>query len=151
MDVHLSPRRLLTQRNVLASFLRLLALVAEVPLSQDPLVPLCPGRLQAPTRPRPMGPDRAEVDRRADDLDVGERELGALGEDDAVRDDKGAAVIVEPVAVAALLVGVEVDAAELSVRPSETNVRGRGAIHATGLRRGEGGGGPKKGRPSVPG
>ena len=53
------------------------------------------------------------VDRRAHDLHVVERELRALGDDLAVHGDERAAVVVEAVAVAALLVRVEVDAAGL--------------------------------------
>lgn len=53
------------------------------------------------------------MDSGGDDLDVVERKLRALGDDAAVEGDEGAAVVVEAVAVAALLVRVQVQAAGL--------------------------------------
>lgn len=53
------------------------------------------------------------MDSGGDDLDVVERELRALGDDAAVEGDEGAAIVVEAVAVAALLVSVQVQAAGL--------------------------------------
>lgn len=53
-----------------------------------------------------MCSDALQVDRGRDDFDVVEGELGALGDDLAVEGDEGAAVVVQAVAVTALLVGV---------------------------------------------
>ena len=50
-----------------------------------------------------------DVDRRSDNLDVLKGELRALRNDTAVDDDHSAAVIVKSVAVATLLIGVQVD------------------------------------------
>ncbi|KAI3479823.1 hypothetical protein L1887_58119 [Cichorium endivia] len=57
-----------------------------------------------------------QIHRRRDDLHIVERELRALRDDDAVDRDERAAIVVEPVAVAALLVGVQIDAAQLERR-----------------------------------
>lgn len=51
------------------------------------------------------------VDRGNDDFYVVEGKLGALSNDVAVQSDEGAAVVVESITVAALLVRVEVDPA----------------------------------------
>jgi hypothetical protein len=60
-----------------------------------------------------------DVDSGGNDLDVVERELRALSDDLAIEADEGAAVIVETVAVASLLVGVEVDTTGLDGEGSE--------------------------------
>ena len=57
-----------------------------------------------------------DVDRRGHDLDVVQAELRALRDDLAVQRDHRAAVVVQAIAVAALLVRVQVDAAELQGR-----------------------------------
>lgn len=54
-----------------------------------------------------------DVHSGGDDLDVVERELRALSDDLAVEADERAAVVVETVAVASLLVRVEVDTTSL--------------------------------------
>lgn len=60
-----------------------------------------------------MGAYSVQVDGGGDDFNVAEGELGALSDDDSVDGDEGGAVVVESVAVAALLVRVEVDPADL--------------------------------------
>jgi len=60
-------------------------------------------------------PDALQVDRGGDNFNVVQGELGALGDDLAVEGDERAAVVVESVAIAALLVGVEVETAGLRV------------------------------------
>ena len=58
--------------------------------------------------------DFLNVYSRGDDLDVVQRELRALRYDFAVQADESAAVVVQPVTVAALLIRVEVDSTSLS-------------------------------------
>lgn len=65
-----------------------------------------------------MRSDLLDVNGGNDDFYVVEGELGALGDDVAVQSDEGAAVVVESVAVAALLVGVEVDTTGLYAKGS---------------------------------
>lgn len=85
----------------------------QCPLNLDTLVALRGRSLHAA---RARGAVRAHilyVDRRSDDLNVLERELRALCDDVPICRDQRAAVVVKPVAVAALLVRVKVDAADL--------------------------------------
>jgi hypothetical protein len=63
-----------------------------------------------------VGVHGANVDRGGDDLDLVERELGAARENLAVQHDHARPVVVEALAVAPLLVGVEVQAAALHRR-----------------------------------
>jgi hypothetical protein len=79
----------------------------------DAVITLRRGGLHATAALRAVGTHVLDVDRRRDDLDVREGELRALRDDASVKRDHGAAVIVQPVAVAALLVRVEVHAAQL--------------------------------------
>ena len=77
------------------------------------MIALRASRLVAAAACRAVRADVLDVDCRGDYFDVLERELGALGDDAAVDDDEGAAVVVEAISVAPLLVRVEVYASKL--------------------------------------
>jgi hypothetical protein len=90
---------------------------AQSSLDLDPLVTLGFGSLKAPAAPRTMRANVLNVNCRRDDFHVGERELGTLSDDLAIDEDKGTAIVIEPVSVTALLVRVEIDASELHESP----------------------------------
>jgi hypothetical protein len=79
----------------------------------DTVVALGAGSLHATTALSAVCAYILDVDCRGDDLDVREGELRALSDDTPVKRDHRAAVVVQPVAVAAALVRVEVHPAEL--------------------------------------
>ena len=79
----------------------------------DAVVALRAGGLHAAAAPRAVRTHVLDIDRRGDDLNIREGELRALCDDTPVERDHRAAIIVQPVAVAALLVRVEVHAAQL--------------------------------------
>lgn len=54
-----------------------------------------------------------EIDGGCDDLDIGQGELRALSEDDAIESNHTGTIVVETITVASLLIGVEVDTTEL--------------------------------------
>ena len=83
-------------------------------LGTDALISLGLDGLHPPATLRPMSADGFEVQCGRDDLDVGQGELRALSDDLAVEGDQGGSIIVQPVSVASLLIGVEVDTSELS-------------------------------------
>ena len=92
-------------------------LLAEAGISPEALErDLIPGGLHAATADGAVGADPLQVDGGADDFDVVERELGTLRDHLTVQGDEGAAVVVQPVAVATLLVRVEVQPARLERR-----------------------------------
>lgn len=55
-----------------------------------------------------------EVDSSSNDFNIGKRELRALRKDDAVQCNHTGAIVVEAIAIAALLIRVEVNATELA-------------------------------------
>jgi hypothetical protein len=61
-----------------------------------------------------MRPYRLQVERGGHDFDIVQRELASLSHDLSVKGDKRSAIVVKPISVATLLIGIEVDAAELS-------------------------------------
>lgn len=92
---------------------------AQRQLDLDALVGLSLGSLHRARAGTSVRAHIFEVYRGGDHFDVIERELRALADNVAVDDDQGTAVVIEAVAVTALLVGVEVDAAELVATDSE--------------------------------
>lgn len=80
----------------------------------DPLVTFRRCRLHASATNRPVGTNVFKVNGGCHDLDVVEGELGALCNNFPVHSNHGAAVVVQAVAVAALLVRVQVDSSELT-------------------------------------
>lgn len=66
-----------------------LSLVPDGKVDLDPLVLLSLGGLHAPARLGSVCSDSIQINGGGDDLDVSERELGALGEDDSVENDHG--------------------------------------------------------------
>lgn len=91
---------------------------AEAVLATDALETLGLSSLDTSRAPPTMSADFLNVDRGRDDLDVVERELRALRHDLAVDRDERAAVVVESITIASLLVCVEVYSSGL-----ERNVR----------------------------
>ena len=79
----------------------------------DAVVALRAGSLHASAAPRAVRTYVLDVDCRGDNLHVCEGELRTLRNDASVERYHRAAVIVQPVAVASLLIRVEVHAAEL--------------------------------------
>lgn len=79
--------------------------------------------------------DIIEIQRTSNDLHVIQGELTSLSDDAAIEGDQGAAIIVESIAIAALLIGIEVDATQLersfldelysSIELSQLVMRGR--------------------------
>lgn len=82
----------------------------------DAVVPLGAGGLHAPAADRSVRTDILKVNSRRNYLDVVQRELRSLGNDLAVDGYHCTAVVVEPIAVTALLVRVKVDTSELCRR-----------------------------------
>lgn len=78
-------------------------------------VPLSGGSLHTSTADCTVCTNVFEVDGRCYYFDVVQRELRTLSDDFAVNDDESTAVVVEAIAVATLLVRVEIDASELEV------------------------------------
>jgi hypothetical protein len=93
----------------------------------DAVVALRTGRLHATTALRAVRTHILDVDRSGDDLYVREGELRALSDNAPVERYHRAAIIIQPVAVASLLVRVEIHAAELHGKKNRVSVRdGRG-------------------------
>lgn len=89
--------------------------VGEREVDLDAFIALCGRGLVAPATRRAVGTYVLDIDGRGDHLDVLQRKLRALRDDAPVDDDHRASVVVQAVAVAALLVRVQVDAASLQV------------------------------------
>ncbi len=87
------------------------------------MVALRTGRLHATTALRAVRTHVLDVDRSGDDLHVREGELRALSDDAPVECYHRAAIVIQPVAVASLLVRVEVHATELSQKEDRVSVR----------------------------
>jgi hypothetical protein len=85
----------------------------------DAVIALRTGRLHATTALRAVRTHVLDVDRSGDDLYVREGELRALSDDATVERYHRAAIVIQPVAVASLLVRVEVHAAELRLSETE--------------------------------
>ena len=79
----------------------------------DAVVALRAGGLHTTAALRAVRAHVLNVDRRRDDLDVGEGELRALGDDAPVERDHRTTVVVQSITIAALLVRIEVHTAEL--------------------------------------
>jgi hypothetical protein len=95
----------------------------------DAVVALRTGRLHATTALRAVRTHVFDVDRSGDDLYVREGELRALSDNAPVERYHRAAIVIQPVAVASLLVRVEVHAAELHRKKAGCLSRdGRGGI-----------------------
>jgi hypothetical protein len=70
--------------------------------------------------------DCFEIQGSRDHLDVGQGELRTLCDDLSVESDEGGSIVVQPVSIATLLVGIEVDTSELLSRrmiSSESDLR----------------------------
>ena len=79
----------------------------------DPVIPVALGGLHVPAHHRAMRADILQVESGGDHLDVVKGELRPLRDDLPVASDHGAAVVVQAISVAPLLVGVEVDSTKL--------------------------------------
>jgi hypothetical protein len=82
-------------------------------LDTDPFVSLGLDRLHPPAALSTVRPDGLEVQRGRDHLDVRQGELRSLGDNLSVEGNQRGPIVIEPVAIASLLVGVEVDTSEL--------------------------------------
>lgn len=82
----------------------------------DSMVPLRSRSLHASAALRPVSPDVLDVDSGRDDFNIVQRKLAALSDDVTIDSYHSASIVVQPVAVAALLIGIEVNAAELDLR-----------------------------------
>jgi hypothetical protein len=90
------------------------ARLAQRKVDLDTLIALRARRLETPAvLPRAVRADLLNINRGRHDLDVVEAELRALRNDGPVERDHRAAIVVQPVAVAALLVRIQVHAAKL--------------------------------------
>lgn len=85
----------------------------------DAMVPLRSCGLHAPTALRSMCADVLDINSRGNHFDIVQRELTALRNDMAIDGDHGTTVVVEPVTIASLLVGIEVNATELQFEVSD--------------------------------
>jgi hypothetical protein len=77
------------------------------------MVPLRFGSLHAATTFGAVGANVLNVDSCSDDLDVSQRELGSLGDDTAVHCNEGAAIVVQSISIATLLVSVQIYPSQL--------------------------------------
>ena len=87
---------------------------AEGRLDADARVALGHGGLEAPAAACAVRAHVLDVNGRSDDFYVVQRELRALCDHPPVHDDHRAAVVVQPIAIAPLLVSVQVNPAGLS-------------------------------------
>jgi hypothetical protein len=84
----------------------------------DAVVPPRLSALHAARAARPVRTHVLDVNRCTHNLNIVERELRALRDNVPVDRDERATIVVKPVAVAALLIGVKIYAAELGARQS---------------------------------
>ena len=84
-------------------------------IDPDALVRLCLSSLHPSRAACAVRPHGLEIERGGRNFHLVERELAALGDDTPVERDERRAVVVQSLAIAALLVGVEVDSSQLSI------------------------------------
>jgi hypothetical protein len=82
-------------------------------LDPDPFVSLGLDRLHPPAALSTVRPDGLEVQRGRDNLDIRQGELRSLGDNLSVESNQRRPIVIEPVAIASLLIGVKVDTSEL--------------------------------------
>ena len=79
----------------------------------DSIISFCFGRLHTPATCSPMGSDAFQVDCSSDNLNVIQRKLRSLRNYLSIHGYHGTPVVVETIAVASLLVSIQIDPANL--------------------------------------
>jgi hypothetical protein len=73
------------------------------------MIPLCYGSLHASAAHGAMSANVLDVNCRRHNLDIVEGKLRALGNDAAIQSNEGTTIVIETVAIAALLIRVQVN------------------------------------------